>query len=235
MRVHCALELFERFPTASIHGVVFDRLDLFDEELAKSWKDRAAQSVRESNIHTEVLVETPAIKEWRNAFQAFGLKPSKYRSSIEQLYRRALKGDIIETSLPLVNLYCYVSILHRAPMGAYDLQRTQGDISVRPARAGEEFTAIGETQPIKSEAGVVVYADDAGVICWGWNHRDCVRTCLGPDTRRAIFFADSAAEASRLQAAESINTLSEVLSSSGCVKLDSFALGQHNSETSLSI
>jgi lysyl-tRNA synthetase class 2 len=235
MRVHCAPELFEKFPDASIHGVVFERLDLFDEEIANSWKDRAAQSVRESNIQPEGLVETPAIKEWRNAFQAFGLKPSKYRSSIEQLYRRALKGDIIETHLPLVNLYCYVSIFHRVPMGAYDLQKTQGDISVRAAEAGEEFTAIGEKQAIKSEAGIVVYADDAGVICWGWNHRDSARTCLGPDTQRAIFFADSATEGSRLRATESINTLSESLSSSGCVKLDSFVLDRHNGEVGLSI
>lgn len=235
MKVHCEQELFEKFPGASIHGVVFDRLDLLESGTDQLWKGRALESVRESGISPELLVEVPEIKIWRSAFQSFGLKPSKYRSSIEQLYRRALKGDLIETRLPLVNLYCYVSILHRAPMGAYDLEKTRGDICIRPAKGGEEFMAIGEKQAIHSEAGVVVYADSEGIICWGWNHRDSARTCLGLDTRRAIFFADSSDAFTRGAAMEAINTLTNALASSGCVKLAAFALDRERFETELPI
>lgn len=235
MKVRCEQELFEKFPGASIHGVVFDRLDLLESGTDQVWKGRALESVRDSGISPELLVEVPEIKAWRSAFQSFGLKPSKYRSSIEQLYRRALKGDLIETRLPLVNLYCYVSILHRAPMGAYDLEKTHGDICVRPARGGEEFTAIGEKQAAQSEAGVIVYADIEGIICWGWNHRDSARTCLGLDTRRAIFFADSSATVTRTAAKDAINTLTVALASSGCVKLSSFALDRERCETEFSI
>jgi lysyl-tRNA synthetase class 2 len=235
MKVHCEQELFEKFPGASIHGVVFDRLDLLEGEAIGVWKGRALESVRESGISLELLVDVPEIKAWRSAFQSFGLKPSKYRSSIEQLYRRALKGDLLETQLPLVNLYCYVSIIHRAPMGAYDLEKTKGDICVRPARSGEEFTAIGEKQAAHSEAGVIVYADGEGIICWGWNHRDSARTCLGLDTRRAIFFADSSVTGTRGAADEAINNLTAALASSGCVKLGSFALDRERCEVALSI
>jgi DNA/RNA-binding domain of Phe-tRNA-synthetase-like protein len=235
MRVRCEEELFEKFPRASIHGVVFDRLDMLEGGADRVWKGRTLESVRESGISPELLVEVPEIKAWRNAFQSFGLKPSKYRSSIEQLYRRALKGDLIETRLPLVNLYCYVSILHRAPMGAYDLEKTRGDICVRPARGGEEFMAIGEKQVAQCEAGVIVYADAEGIICWGWNHRDSARTCLGLDTRRAIFFADSSDTVTRRAAEEAINTLTAALVSSGCVKLPSFALDRERCETELPI
>jgi DNA/RNA-binding domain of Phe-tRNA-synthetase-like protein len=234
VKVHCAQELFEKFPAASIHGVVVGQLDLVSEKTAQAWKVKAQQSVADSGIRAEQLVEVPEIREWRNAFQAFGLKPSKYRSSIEQLYRRALKGDIIETRLPLVNLYCYFSLIHRTPMGAYDLQKTSGNIAIRPALAGEEFQAIGEKQAIRSDGEVIVYADQNGIICWGWNHRDCARTCLSADTRRAIFFADSVTESTRAKAEEAIRVLSEVLSSSSCTKIDSFTLDKDNSEAWLS-
>ena len=64
----------------------------------------AIDSVASSGFTSETVLDAPAVKDWRNTFQRFGVKPSKYRSSIEQLYRRALKQEIIETSLPLVNL-----------------------------------------------------------------------------------------------------------------------------------
>lgn len=233
MKVLCAPELFEKFPAASVHGVAFERLGGIGDGTAKAWKSQTLRSIRESGIRLELLTEVPEIKEWRAAFQSFGLKPSKYRSSIEQLYRRALKADIIETRLPLVNLYCYVSIIHRAPMGGYDLDAVCGDIAVRPASEGEEFTAIGEKQALRSEAGVVVYADQGGVICWGWNHRDCARTCLTTQTRRAIFFADAATENTRKAAEQSIETLSEILTSAGGVKVAAFTLDQTNHEAGL--
>src|ERR1700752_1123834 len=118
MIVRCDQELFELFPEASVHGIVFDGVAEFDQ--AAAWKQKAIESVASSGFTPETVLESPAVKEWRNAFQRFGVKPSKFRSSIEQLYRRALKQEIIETSLPLVNLYCYVSLIEMVPMGAYD-------------------------------------------------------------------------------------------------------------------
>lgn len=230
MKVQCDQELFNKFPSASVHGVAFERLELLSEEAVRSWKSRALQSVQESNLRSEFLVEVPQIAEWRNAFQAFGLKPSKYRSSVEQLIRRALKGEIIQTPLRLVNLYCYLSIIHRAPMGGYDFGKIQGDIAVRLSEAGEEFAGIGDQQSIRSAEGVVVYADGAGIICWGWNHRDSLRTCLNADTRRAIFFADSVTEQTKPAAEAAINSLSEVLLASGCVENGSFVLTMEHSE-----
>jgi|SRR5215213_1297212 len=232
MQVRCDLKVFEKFPDASIHAIVVDQVGQFSEQDSVAWKLRALESVRESQILPERLVETPAIQEWRNTFQRFGLKPSKYHSSIEQLYRRALKGDIIETPLPLVNLYCYVSIIQLTPMGGYDLQKTQGDILIRHAKAEEEFTPLGNDKTIKSPPGVVVYTDSAGIICWGWNHRDSSRTSLDAGTQKAIFFADSATQNSRGRAAHAITLLSEALSSIGCLNLTFLTLDQQKSEAS---
>src|SRR4051794_1313876 len=134
MIVSCHQELFEKFPTASVHAAVFDLVNKFDAKEGDRWKEMALKTVRASGITLEQIVEAPAIKEWRNAFQTFGVKPSKFRSSIEQLYRRALKGDIIQTSLPLVNLYCYVSLIQMVPMGGYDYKTIEGDVTIRFTR-----------------------------------------------------------------------------------------------------
>src|ERR1700752_387848 len=124
-------EVFETFPEASVPGIVFDGLAAFDPAAVAPWKQRAIDSVASSGFTLETVLDSPAVAEWRNAFQRFGVKPSKYRSSVEQLYRRALKQEIIKTSLPLVNLYCYVSLIAMLPMGSYDLEKVEGDITIR--------------------------------------------------------------------------------------------------------
>ncbi len=228
MIVHCHQELFEMFPGASVHAVLFDGVGEFDPAVGALWKNRAQESIRASGITAERLVESPEIKEWRDAFHKFGVKPSKHRSSIEQLSRRALKGDIIQTKLPLVNLYCYVSLMQSVPMGAYDLEKIEGDIAVRLTRPDEAFVAIGDDSPMVSDPGVVVYSDDGGIICWAWNHRDAERTCLGPESNRVIFFADSASNESGFRAATAIALLSEAISATGANKLAAFVLNRTN-------
>jgi len=229
MIVRCNPELFEMFPEASVHGIVFEGVAQFDPSLVAQWKQKAIERVADSGFTLETVLESPAVREWRTAFQRFGVKPSKYRSAIEQLYRRALKQEIIETSLPLVNLYCYVSLIEMVPMGAYDLEKVEGDIVVRLSKENETFLGIGDTEPMISTPGVVVYSDDGGIICWAWNHRDAARTALTARTDRAIFFADSASHESESRTAAAIELLADALSGTGAVELNRFALTRANS------
>ncbi|HKU73642.1 MAG TPA: phenylalanine--tRNA ligase beta subunit-related protein [Pyrinomonadaceae bacterium] len=225
MIVRCEPELFEMFPEASVHAVVFEGVADFDPAVSALWKQKAIESVAASGFTTETVLDAPAVKEWRNAFQRFGVKPSKYRSSIEQLFRRALKQEIIETSLPLVNLYCYVSLIEMVPMGAYDLETVEGDIVVRLSKENETFLGIGDTTPLIANPGVVVYSDDGGIICWAWNHRDAARVSLTPTTNRAIFFADSSLQESESRCESAITLLSEAISAT---QLKRFILNRAN-------
>ena len=228
MIVRCDQELFEMFPEASVHAIVFHSVAEFDPAVVAPWKQKAIESVGSSGFTSETVLEAPAVKEWRNAFQRFGVKPSKFRSSIEQLFRRALKQEIIETSLPLVNLYCYVSLIEMVPMGAYDVEKVDGDIVVRLSKESETFLGIGDTTPLIAPPGVVVYSDDGGIVCWAWNHRDAARVALSPTTNKAIFFADSAAQESESRAAAAITLLAEALSVTGAVELNRFVLNRNN-------
>ena len=235
MIVCCNQEIFEMFPEASVHGVVFEGVAEFDRAVGTLWKEKAIERVASSGFTSESILDSPAVREWRNTFQKFGVKPSKYRSSIEQLYRRALKQEIIETSLPLVNLYCYVSLIEMVPMGAYDLEKVEGDIAIRFSQANETFLGIGDAALLTSNPGVVVYSDDGGIICWAWNHRDAARTCLSPKTDRAIFFADAASHESESRAASAITLLSEAISATGAIELQRFVLNRANSTVTVNV
>jgi lysyl-tRNA synthetase class 2 len=226
MLVRCDQEVFEMFPEANVYGIVFQGVADFDPVTVAPWKQRAIDSVASSGFTSDTVLEATVVKEWRNAFQRFGVKPSKYRSSIEQLYRRALKQELIETSLPLVNLYCYVSLIEMVPMGAYDVEKLDGDIVIRLSKENETFIGIGDTTPLIAHPGVVVYSDDGGIISWAWNHRDAARVALSPETNKAIFFADSASHESESRAANAIALLADAISDAP--ELNRFMLNRAN-------
>jgi lysyl-tRNA synthetase class 2 len=113
------------------------------------------------------------------------------------------------------------------PMGAYDLEKVDGDIVIRLSKENETFLGIGDTTLLIAHPGVVVYTHDGGIICWAWNHRDAARVALSPTTNRAIFFADSSSHESESRAAAAIARLAEAIS--GAVERNSFVLNRANS------
>src|ERR1044072_4107213 len=226
MLVRCNQEVFDMFPEASVHGMVFEGVAEFDPAVVAPWKQKAIERVSFSGFTIESILDAPVVKEWRNAFQRFGVKPSKDRSAIEQLYRRALREEMIETSLPLVNLYCYVSLIEMVPMGAYDLEKVQGDIVIRLSKESEPFLGIGDTTAMMSTPGAGVLFERGGIICWAWNHRDAARVSLTPETNKAIFFADSSSRESESRTSAAIALLAEAMSG---VELNRFVLNRDNS------
>jgi DNA/RNA-binding domain of Phe-tRNA-synthetase-like protein len=114
------------------------------------------------------------------------------------------------------------------PMGAYDLEKVDGDNRIRLSKENEPFLGIGDTTPMMSTPGAVVYSDDGGIICWAWNHRDAARVSLSAETDRTIFFADCAEHESESRAHSAIELLAEALSATGAVELTRFALNLDN-------
>ena len=125
------------------------------------------------------------IAPWRQAYRAFGVKPAKQRSSIENLLRSAVAGTTRSIN-PLVDLYNAVSLRYLLPCGGEDLAAIAGDIRLTRATGGEEFVPLGSMESQPPQSGEVIYRDDAGAICRAWNWREAERTKLTPATTDAF-------------------------------------------------
>lgn len=183
---------------------------------------RLLQDARTAHAATGVclerLSEDPRIAGWRQAIQACGLKPSTYRSSPEQLARRLLKGQEVNTPLPLVNLYCAVSVKHLAPLGGYDVERLPG--RVIELRTGnpehDSFDPLGaspDEMPITPP--LAVYGCGEEILCWGFNHRDSKRTCLTSTTRSALFVGEAVTLAQHAPLKAALAELASLLAAGG--------------------
>lgn len=208
--VAIADEVVARFPEVLVGGFVAVELQSLR---AGSWP---------RTEHVPVvgdLVEHGNIRAWRKAIGACGLKPSRYKSSAEQLARRYLKGERIDSGIPAVDLYCDVGARHVSPFGAYDLDRLPVPrIELRTPRPGDTFTPLGsrgDDMPLTEE--VVVYGSGDRVICWAWNHRDAADTALHAGSAAAAFLGEAAYGEQHASLRAALEDLAATLRAAGVV------------------
>src|SRR6478735_4085392 len=153
------------------------------EQAAQLLEDAVAAS--RARIGDAEIPSLPEIAPWREAYRAFGVKPSKYRSSIESLYRSAAAGSLRSIN-PLVNLYNVVSLQAGSPCGGEDLAALDGDIHLTRATGAESFIPLGMMENQPPIPGEIIYRDETGAFCRCLNWREADRTKLTEETTNAI-------------------------------------------------
>ncbi|MCX5401550.1 B3/4 domain-containing protein [Streptomyces sp. NBC_00102] len=130
----------------------------------------------------------PRIEAWHTAYRSFGTNPRRIRPSVDALGRRFTKKGSLPRINPAVDSYNAVSVRHGLPAGAFDLDHVTGDVDIRHADGGEEFTPLGEPGTVENpKPGEIIYADTTGVLTRHWNHRDAHRTRVTEDSTRVVF------------------------------------------------
>src|SRR4051794_16323949 len=134
------------------------------------------------------LSQIPGIAAWRPAYKGFGIRQTRYRSSVERLVKNVLAGRPLARVNAFVDLYNAVSLQHVLPLGADDLDEVTPPLAFRYAREGDSFVDMAEAgeEPEAPKPGEVVYADAAHVLCRRWNWRQDARSLITPRTARAV-------------------------------------------------
>ncbi|MEM7046633.1 MAG: phenylalanine--tRNA ligase beta subunit-related protein [Pseudomonadota bacterium] len=215
---------FAVLPALQVHGVVI-----------RGYADAAAR-VSLAPLLTQIeammadapamAADVPLIAAWREAYRAMGLKPSKYRCSIEALWRRARKDprDWL-TGLAGVDVYNALSLLHTVPAGVQDLAKL-------PVRDGDEkgigvpyvlrgldperdtFMPLGQNT-YRLSAQLLGFTLGHEVVCWALNHRDSQRFCLQEDTADAIIFSEGTTHEQSEASQRMLEALADLLTEQG--------------------
>ena len=190
MQFRLADDFLALFPDARIGIVVVGGINnhVRYEECAAILERQIAETA--TLLPDEDFASLPAIAPWREAYAKFGVKPSKTRSSIENLLRSAKAGRLRSIN-PLVDIYNSVSLSWQLPAGGEDLDTIEGDIVLTRAAGDEMFVPLGGTEPEPPPPGAVIYRDDTGVICSCWNWREADRTKLTASTTWAVLVMES--------------------------------------------
>jgi DNA/RNA-binding domain of Phe-tRNA-synthetase-like protein len=179
----------ERFPGYAVIVVYASGLENTVSNEASVGVLREAESHARAAFTSIKPSEHPHISAWRDAYQNFGLKPSKFLCSAEALVSRVVKGNELPGINALVDRYNAVSLRHVVPAGGEDWDQLASNLTLTFADGSEPFETMAQGEividhPIPNE---VVWKDAAGVTCRAWNWRQCLRTRLTESTKNAYF------------------------------------------------
>ncbi len=215
MRLKISPEIREKYPQVKIGWLCADIRPVPMDPKVEQLKASLAAEVLSRGLTFGSLSSHPEVIRWRQIFASMGVKPSKYRCSLEALLRRVMKEGALWTVNSVVDLYNCVSVWTLFPMGAFDLDRVSGDIELRFGRDGETFSPLGKGDEEKVSCEHVVYADSEKICCWLWNHRDSRLVGLEEKSRRAVFFADQAFSPTTAPIGSALQLLGEKLEETG--------------------
>ena len=179
-------EFFEKLPSACFGAVAVRGLDNTHDipQLEQMLAENVAAC--EAYFAGKKPKETEDILPYRNAFTALGINPNKFLCSIEALLTRIA-----------------VSIKHRLPMGAHDLDTIDEGLDVRLAKEGDTFIPFGSTEEETPDMGEAVYASGSEIRTRRWTWRQSERGKITEETKAILFPIDgfSDVNADEVQAA----------------------------------
>lgn len=160
---------WELFPDVQVAVITVRGIDNHDHGQVPANLLQEANDQVEDLIPYEPISKNPFIHEWREAFSKFKTKKGA-RFAVENLLKRAKKGNPVPSIDPIVDLYNVISLKYGFPVGCLDEDKIVGDMQLTVAEGGEPFTAIGEDDNEPALAGEVIYRDEAKVTsrCWAW-------------------------------------------------------------------
>jgi DNA/RNA-binding domain of Phe-tRNA-synthetase-like protein len=184
-------DIAENFPDYRVAVVIVEELAIAPERPpALAALIAAREAAARAAWASYELAQIPGIAAWRRAYKGFGIKQTRYRSSVERLLKNVLAGRELARVNSFVDLYNAVSLAHVLPLGADDLDHIMPPLAFRFAREGDSFVDMAEPgEAGETEAprpGEVVYADTRHVLCRRWNWRQDARSLITPATRRAV-------------------------------------------------
>ena len=152
-------------------------IEAVQSEVGARWADRP-------------LAEIAGLKVWREAYKAFGVKKTSYRSSVERLIKAVQQGRGLPAVNSLVDCYNGISAKYLLPVGADDLDKVTGPLAFRYGRDRDTFFALSEAVGASDggdppKVGEVVYADAEKLLCRRWNWYQDARGATSPATRRS--------------------------------------------------
>src|SRR4029079_17959452 len=133
-------EIAETFPDYRVAFVVAEGLTIAPERPAAL---DALIAAREAEARATwggaELSQIPGIAAWRAAYKGFGIKQTRYRSSVERLGKNVLAGRSLARADTVLDLEHTTSLAHVLPLGADDLDRVTPPLCFRYARDGDSF------------------------------------------------------------------------------------------------
>lgn len=158
-----------------------------DPEL-ETRKVAAFDTARRVRAGLEGIKDEPSFKAYRDFYWKVGIDPTKIRPAAEAITRRVQAGKALPTINTLVDVDNLVSLETGVAIAAFDTREVGPTaLTMRRARAGEEFLGIGHDRPMTLAGNEVVIDEvERGELVALYPYRDADRSHITEATRGAL-------------------------------------------------
>ena len=151
-----------------------------DTELEK-FKIAVTQQVRnEYDLYT--VKDHPIFRAYRDFFWSIKIDPTKIRPAAEALIRRILAGKTLPRINTLVDAYNLASIKTRIALATFDADKLDGELLMRFAEEGEQFSGIGMERPLMLRGREIAVSDKEKLVAI-YPYRDADNTKVTEKTK----------------------------------------------------
>lgn len=156
-----------------------------DPEL-DSFKRRTVEEVC-SNLTREAIEVDAVLKGFRSLHERVGKSNRKNIASPENLLKIILDSGRLPNINRLVDIYNLISIRTRLALGAHDLARIGGNVTLRLTRGNEAFWPLGSDHAKPVSSGEYAYIDDEDDVICRLEVRQVEKTKTTEDTKDCFF------------------------------------------------
>lgn len=119
------------------------------------------------NNSSEELKENRIIQGFYDLHKKVGIPKRKNLPANENLLKNLLKKQEFHKINPLVDIYNLISMDTKLALGAHDLDKTEGNITLRLTQGNENYIPLGSEEAKEVKKGIYSYIDDANdIICF---------------------------------------------------------------------
>ncbi|MCG1022638.1 B3/4 domain-containing protein [Sutcliffiella horikoshii] len=130
MKVFVADNVAKKVSFAKFGIIIYRDITIGTSPQMLKGRIRLFQESLQLDLEDKDMKDIPGIAEWRSVFKDTGTDPSRYRPSVEALYRRIKKGQFLEPFNSAVDLNNFFSLKYETPFGIYDVSKLDGDVTV---------------------------------------------------------------------------------------------------------
>jgi len=184
-------EIFSLFPDY-MRGIVLMRGVKNGESPPEITNEIRAEEKRLRQLFQDIEITAhPKIQLWREAYRTVGIKPSKFRPSIEALIRRIMQGKQLPAINTLVDIGNLFSLKNLMPIGGHAIDEIQEEMRLKMATGAEMFIPFGTENVENPEPNEIVFVDGDRVMTRRWTWRQAKHSLTLPSSTAIEYNVDA--------------------------------------------
>ncbi len=203
-------KVFDKLPTVCFGLVAVYGIDNSNNKEIFDLLDSNVKICKES-LEGHNVKEIQEVACFRNAFRELGINPNKFMCSIEALLSRISKGNAMPSINSAVDLGNSVSLKYKLPIGAHDIDTTNGELSIRYATEIDSFIPFGSQNSESADKDEIVYVSGNEIRTRRWIWRQSEIGKITEHTKNILFPIDGFSDVNKDKILAAQKELSELL------------------------